>query len=651
VTSFPPRSAFPALRLPRTGPARRREVAILGALIFGIVTAMLFIASIGFETLSATRAYVGAEGLWSKAQKDAVYHLVRYIYEGDTREYSAFVGSLAVYQGDRLARLQLLAPDPDWDEVTRGFLAGRVHPDDVNRMGAFLRRYQPVPFVTRAIQIWSVADSLMIRLEDLGRRLHAERGERALTPERLSATLLEIDALTNELTRVENAFSDTMGGGARWAVRWLLVVLTVIALVLLALAAVTLRAAAKRLRESEEARRAVEAQLRQAQKMEAVGQLTGGIAHDFNNLLTVILSSIQLLEDRLPVDDPLIQADFGELKFAARRGAEMIRKLLAFSRSGQFTFEPQALERVVPEAVQMLRRILPASVRFDIEIDPATPPAEADPAAVQQMVVNLATNACDGMFDQGVLRLRLGPAAMDAAFVERHRWGSVGRYAALQVTDNGTGMPPEVVERIFEPFFTTKGPGEGSGLGMAMVYGLIKQHGGFVDVESTLGVGTTVTLYFPAATTALPVRPVVPSDAPRPVLAPGGTILVVEDEPALRSAAQRLLRRLGYRVMVAADGEEGLQLARDHQGTITLVLSDVIMPKLGGSGMYAALRREGINLPFLFTSGYTGREMPDGIPLPQNVPFLPKPWDAHELAAAVARAIQGAPSSSLRGEI
>jgi CheY-like chemotaxis protein len=201
-------------------------------------------------------------------------------------------------------------------------------------------------------------------------------------------------------------------------------------------------------------------------------------------------------------------------------------------------------------------------------------------------------------------------------------------------------MPPGVLERIFEPFFTTKPPGEGSGLGMAMVYGLMKQHGGFVDVQSAPGAGTTVTLYFPAAVD----RPRMPAPAPPATKAAGGTILLVEDEPALRRAGQRLLERHGYRVLVAADGEEGLQLARAHRHEIALIFSDVVMPRLSGSAMHAALISEGITLPFLFTSGYTGREMPDGVPLPLGVPLLPKPWDAHELAIAVAKAIDGGPT-------
>ncbi len=628
-----------------SGTVRRREVALLGALGAGIIIALLLIASLGFETLSSARAYVGGEGLWSKAQKDAVYHLLRFVDAGDSLEYARYEASLAVYRGDRAARLAVLAETPDWEVVHRGFLAGRNHPDDVHGMGVFLRRYQRVSYVAEAIRIWASADSLMFRLEALGPRVRDQVRAGNLHGATRAELLDEIGTLSVSLTTLEDGFSAAIGGGARWAARLLLAAMIVTALLLLGVGAVALRSAARRLRESEEARRTIEGQLRQAQKMEAVGQLTGGIAHDFNNLLTVILSNVQLIEDRLPAADQTTRNDLGELKVAAHRGAEMIRKLLAFSRAGQYAFEPQALERVLPESIQLLRRILPASVRVDTEIDPNTPPAQTDPSAVEQMVLNLATNACDAMLGQGVLLVRLAPATMDSAFVARRRWGTVGPYAALSVTDSGTGMPPEVLDRIFEPFFTTKPPGEGSGLGMAMVYGLMKQHRGFVDVESVPGTGTTVTLYFPAASD----RPQTPVPTITPPKATGGTILLVEDEPALRRAGQRLLERHGYRVLVASDGQEGLELARAHRGEITLVFSDVVMPRLSGSAMHAALIREGIILPFLFTSGYTGRELPDGVPLPQGVPLLPKPWDFHELTAAVARAIQVAPSSSLPG--
>ena len=614
----------------------RRQVLLNGGLIVAIVVALLAVAKLGFETLSSARAYVGGEGLWSKAQRDAVHHLVRYTYQHDSLLYAGFRATLEVYRGDRDGRLAVLQPDPDWDRVHAGFLQGGNHADDVHGMGVFLRRFRSVPFVAEAIGYWEQGDSLMQRLEAVGARVEGEARAGRLEGAARDTALREIERLAIQLSRVEHAFSTTMGSGARWATRWFFGAMVGAAVLLVGLGALVLRGVGQKLRASEEARQVVEGQLRQAQKMEAVGQLTGGIAHDFNNLLTVILSNVRLIEHGLPADAGDLHEDLNELRIAAQRGAEMIKKLLAFSRSGQLSFEPRALERVLPESVQMLRRILPASVRIEAQFDPDPPAVRTDPAAVEQMVLNLATNARDAMPGGGSLSLTLAPARITREFVQQRGWGRLGAYAALTVRDTGSGMPPEVMERLFEPFFTTKPPGLGTGLGMAMVYGLMKQHSGYVDVASAPGAGTSVTLYFPAADAA----PVDERAAAPAVPHGGGTILVVEDEASLRRAARRLLERQGYEVLEAANGEEGLQLAREHRAEIRLVLSDVVMPRMGGPALHAALEREGIAIPFLFTSGYAGRAMPDGVKLPQGVPLLPKPWDAQELATWVSDAIR-----------
>jgi signal transduction histidine kinase len=612
-----------------------RQAALSGLLILGIVVALVAIAALGFETLSSARAYVGGEGKWSKAQKDAVYHLTRYAYTRDPAEYAGYEGHLDVYRGDREARRELLAPDTDWDRVHEGFLRGRNHPGDVHGMGVFLQRYRGLSFIEEAIRIWEAADSLMLELERIGGEIHAGVEAGRLTDPARIALLADLHRLASELAALEDAFSATMGAGARWAARTLLAALVTAAVLLLALGALILRNATRRLRASEQSLLVVEAQLRQAQKMEAVGQLTGGIAHDFNNILTIILSNVRLLEDRLPEDASGLRADLRELKLAAQRGGEMIHKLLAFSRAEPLRFEPHALGELLHESTVILRHLLPASIRLEVEVDPGTPPARTDPAAFEQMVLNLATNARDSMPAGGTLELRLSPDTMDEAFMRSRGWGRPGGYAALRVRDTGVGMPTDVQQRLFEPFFTTKPVGQGSGLGMSMVYGLMKQHGGFVDVASTLGRGTTVTLYFPATGPA-PVQSAPPPAPPPPA---GGTILLVEDEPALRRAAQRILERHDFTVIAASDGEEALALFAEHRHRIGLVLSDVVMPRLGGPALHARLKASGSQVPFLFMSGYPAREMPDGVPLPPDVPLIPKPWDPRELVAQVAASL------------
>ncbi len=628
-----PTAGFPAV-IPRRS-TLQRQAALSAVLVLGIVAALVVIAALGFETLSSARAYVGGEGLWAKAQKDAVYHLIRYAYTGDPVEFAAFEGQLDVYRGDRQARLELLSAETDWNRVHDGFLRGRNHPDDVHGMGVFLQRYRGLSFIEEAIAIWVAADSLMLELEGVGRELHRQGEARQLSDAARAVLLADIERLSQDLTRLEDAFSSTMGAGARWAARTLLGALIAAAVLLLGIGALILRNATRRLRASEESLLVVEAQLRQAQKMEAVGQLTGGIAHDFNNILTIILSNVRLLEDRLPDDAVDLRADLAELKLAAQRGAEMIHKLLAFSRAEPLRFEPHDLSDLLHETTHILRHLLPASIHLELEADPATPPARTDPAAFEQMVINLATNARDGMPEGGPLVLSLLPAEIGDDFLRSRGWGRRGQYAALRVRDTGVGMPPDVQRRLFEPFFTTKPVGQGTGLGMPMVYGLMKQHGGFVDVESFPGGGTTVTLYFPASGQA-PSLAAPPSPPPPPS---GGTILLVEDEPALRRAAQRILERHHFDVIPAADGEEALDLFGLHRGRIGLVLSDVVMPRLGGPALHARLRANGSDVPFLFMSGYPAREMPDGVPLPTEVPLIPKPWDPRELVAQVSAII------------
>jgi signal transduction histidine kinase len=527
--------------------------------------------------------------------------------------------------------LQLERPDPDPWRVKVGFLLGRNHPQDIERMSTFFRLFRNVSFVDQAIGFWAQGDSLIGELASVGSQVNAEIISGRPDPVRIESLLNDVDKLSGELTQLEDAFSRTLGDGARWAARVVFAAIVGAALLLVALAVFVTWRMHQRLRESEESLRASEAQLRQAQKMEAVGQLTGGIAHDFNNLLTVILSTAELIEGELPPHATEARTDLSDLKHAAERGAEMIRKLLAFSRSGQLQFQSYDLSQLVVESVQMLRRVLPSHVEVLVDTDHTVHPISTDPAVLEQILLNLATNARDAMPEGGKLRLSIGPVRLDQRHVSRLGWGRAGSYTALRLSDSGVGMEQRVRERIFEPFFTTKPPGQGTGLGMAMVYGLMKQHGGFIEVQSTLGIGTTVTLYFPPALEQ-------PGPAPLlPVPAPAGTetILLVEDETALRRSATRILERKGYRVLTAADGEEALHTFRMHRDRVALVLSDVVMPRLSGPGLYSALRREGVQVPFLFMSGYTERVGSTGMQIPPGVPLLQKPWDAGDLLLCI----------------
>ncbi|HXI33585.1 MAG TPA: ATP-binding protein, partial [Gemmatimonadales bacterium] len=371
-----------------------------------------------------------------------------------------------------------------------------------------------------------------------------------------------------------------------------------------------------------------EERLRQSQKMEAVGQLAGGIAHDLNNVLTAVMAHVDLAVTSLPPDNEQ-RGDLMQAQGAARRGAAMIAKLLGFSRRERVVLTPLRLEALVADIVPAVQRALP-QIEIVVSSAPDLPPVAADAVAVQRMLLNLATNAADAKGSR--LKLHVEPATPDDKQMAAQDWGAPGHYVVLSVSDNGSGMTPETLARIFEPYFTTKPADHGTGLGLAMVYGLMKQHLGYVLVNSTLGTGTEVRLYFPVSAHA--VETSVPAARPiRPHARQ--TILVVEDQEAVRSAATRGLTRFGYTVLAAADGEEGLDLWHQHAETIDLVVSDIIMPRMGGLALYAAVSRERAGVRFLLTSGFSGEDTLQHTDITRALPFLPKPWTLHELVAAV----------------
>ena len=376
----------------------------------------------------------------------------------------------------------------------------------------------------------------------------------------------------------------------------------------------------------------MEAQLRQAQKMEAIGLLTGGMAHDFNNLLTVVLANADLVLESLPDEMEELRDEVGQMIQAATRGSDMVKKLLAFSRRETLERRPVSLEVVLAETQALLVRLLPSNITVRTEALPDLPGILADPGAVQHMLLNLATNARDAMPTGGTLTMR-GGFEPDMELPD----GTRSPMVTVIVADSGRGMDEDVLAHLFEPFFTTKAPGEGTGLGMAMIYGLVQQHAGTIDVRSTVGLGTTVTIGLPLA------EMTVPNATPRSaMLIRAGateTILLVEDEEMVRRAGRRILEKHGYRVIQAADGAEALELLRERGSEIALVVSDVVMPRMGGRELYASLRDEGYRMPFLFTSGYTDRMSSDTVALDPSVPVLPKPWTWTELTASVRAAL------------
>ncbi|HYK82679.1 MAG TPA: PAS domain S-box protein [Gemmatimonadales bacterium] len=380
-------------------------------------------------------------------------------------------------------------------------------------------------------------------------------------------------------------------------------------------------------------RRALEEQLRQSQKMEAVGQLTGGIAHDFNNLLTIILANAQLVARALPPERAEAHADLRDVVSAALRGRAMVKELLGFARRTSLDLVPVELGDLVADLHGFLRRILPADVEIVMCRDAELPEVRADVPAVEQIVLNLATNARDAMPDGGVLRIETRRATLDEE--RRRACGAphAGEYVCLALGDTGCGMDAATQQRMFEPFFTTKPLGQGTGLGLATVHGLVRQHGGGIEVQSEPGKGTRFHIYFPVAAGA---RTETSDAAPPGGDAHGGseTILVVEDDDPLRRAAKRILEEAGYQVLSAADGLEALDVLR--QGAVVhLVFSDLVMPRLGGRALYDAARRAGQAVPFLFASGYSDPDSRGSAAAELPAPLLHKPWSGPDLLARV----------------
>ena len=388
-------------------------------------------------------------------------------------------------------------------------------------------------------------------------------------------------------------------------------------------------------------RRELEEQLRQSQRMDAIGRLAGGIAHDFNNMLTVISAHADFLLDAVPAAEPHRQ-DVDAIIEAARRSAGLTRQLLAFSRKQLLQPVVFDLNSVIVNLEPMLRRIIGEDVTIHTGAKNGPAVVSADMGQMEQVVVNLVINARDAMPRGGQLTIETAYVSFDAGD-ERPGRGVTppGQYVLLTVADTGTGIPRDVIDRVFEPFFTTKEVGKGTGLGLSTVYGIVKQSGGYIWLESEVGVGTTFSVYLPqAAAEAVPQRE---SAQARPQLAGSETILLAEDEAAVAAVTRRTLQKAGYHVLAAANGRAALALAAQHNGRIDLLLTDVIMPEMGGRELSDELRATRPDIRVLYMSGYTHNEI-DGRGLMQkDAAFLHKPFQARELADAVRAALGARP--------
>ena len=389
----------------------------------------------------------------------------------------------------------------------------------------------------------------------------------------------------------------------------------------------------------------IELQLSQSQKMQAIGQLAGGVAHDFNNLLTAIFMQLDVLAQRHPVGDPSYEG-LNEIRSTSARAADLVRELLAFSRKQTVQRETLDLGELISECEVLLRRVLYEDVKLETEYGRNLPHVRADRSQIETAVMNLAVNARDAVraHGGGVVRIRLARLTQDEAVAHGYP-AAQGDQALIEVSDDGPGIAPDVIDKIFDPFFTTKPVGEGTGLGLATVYGIVKQSDGWISVASKAGEGAAFRIFLPVhvpSASAPALVPVVKAPPKARDLSGAGRILFVEDEDAVRGVAAKLLRARGYEVIEAASGEEALELAEEYAGKIDLMISDVVMPGMQGPDLLKHARIYLAGAPVMFISGYAEAEFSNLLEGEENVSFLPKPIDIKTLAERVKQELQKA---------
>ena len=707
---------------------------------FVVLSLMAVLAVASTAILSAVRAYVGAESLWSKGQKDAVYHLLNYARTHAEIDYELFREALAVPLGDQQARIELQRPTPDLAVARAGFLQGGNHPGDIAGMIWLFQHLGRVSFMAKAIEIWAEGDVQISALDNLAGRVHGRILVGQAAPAQMHDLLQELARQNDSLTQLELRFSATLGDASRIAVDLAIVGSLLFGLTLSA-AAVTLslrplraQALAERaLRESEErltraldasdlalwdldvdngsvflseswsrllggggsvtrttlaalmalvpedehaamqaeldralkdeaasfrfehrvrkldgswlwnlsegrvvqrsadgralrmigthrditerknaesARQTLEAQLRESQKMEAIGTLAGGIAHDFNNILGAILGNVTLAREDIDAAHPA-QASLSQIKRAATRARALVQQILAFSRRQPHALTQQALGPLVVEAADLLRASLPAHVALDLRLSPLPMPVRADATQIEQVLINLCTNAWHALQGSaGRVSVGAEPLVLDALEAGRLGGLAAGRYARLSIEDDGCGMDAAMQARIFEPFFTTKPVGQGTGLGLAVAHGIALTHGGAISVQSEPGVGSTFHFYLPLAEAAPPAvgQAALPSNGetldPLAQTPQGEHVLCVDDDEVMLLMVEQVLLRQGYRVTCHQDPDQALEALRLAPQSFDLLLSDYNMPRRSGLDLARAAAQISADLPVVIISGY-----------------------------------------------
>ncbi|HYM75634.1 MAG TPA: ATP-binding protein [Candidatus Dormibacteraeota bacterium] len=726
-------------------PVAKKLVVILWLFLL-IVVSLLGLSYVTIENLSAARAYVGGEGLWSKAQKQAVYDLLQYSISHSDADYQNYGQALLVPLGDKQARAELEKPVPDMRIVRIGFIQGRNSPQDVEGMATLFRRFRHSQYMSEAVDIWAQADALIEQLQRLGDSMHAEISSGRADRARVAEIARQVDVIGNQLTPLEDRFSYALGAGARQAKgSFLLVTFGATATSLVAGLLFTFFML-RHIRQTEERykhlidtandvilvldaetgvildanerssqflgrplreivgirgeqivpegdreeyrkvldgtlkgaavagrqlhlshsdgrsitvevntsltefegksivqgifrditeRQRLEEEVRQAQKMEVVGRLAGGIAHDFNNLLMVILTQVSKVRS-LPSRAQLLEhAD--RIRTAAEKAALLTKQLLAFGRKQVLVLQVLDLNALLGEVKEMLSTLPAQQVQLMVTPSPQPLPVEVDPGKIEQVIMNLAVNACDAMPSGGILRIKTSQVSM-IGLKSRVKSSSTAAHALLEITDTGCGMDAETKAHLFEPFFTTKPIGKGTGLGLSTVYGIVKQSGGTIEVDSLPGEGTTFRVYLPIVERQ--VSPRKTAKVPIPVTKGSETVLLAEDQSSIRSVLRELLESKGYQVLEAQNGGEALELAERHTGSIDVLVTDVIMPQIRGIELAKRVTDLHPDICVIFMSGYSEDALLENRLLSQqNITLIQKPFDPEDLAQKIRESL------------
>jgi len=631
-------TAAPTDRLPRPAlpSPSNREFVLIAVLLVVVTAIMVALVAFGMDTLSSVRAYVGGEGRWSKAQKNAVHALGRFAATRDEGLYRTYLREIAVPLGDRLARLELEREKPDPGVIRRGFIAGGNQAADVPGMTRLFRRFRHVDQLQRSIAIWAQGDIEIARLQQVGEAMYAAavRDDTAS----LRYQLEELDGVNERVSVLEDAFSRTLGEAARWVAALLFkVIVSVAALLVIGGIAVSRRMLGQ-IRASEAALKDIESAMLRAQKLESLGVLAGGIAHDFNNLLTVIIghANVLRLDPALPSD---LREGAGEIEIAATRAAELTTQMLAFAGRGRLVPGTINVNALVQDMAQLLASSVSKKARIEYALAAEAPTVVGDATQLRQIVMNLITNASEALGErEGTIRLTTG--TMDAT--REYLAGSYleekmqpGRFAFVEVTDNGEGMDEATVRKIFEPFFTTKFSGRG--LGLSAVLGIVRSHGGAIRVTSTPGIGTSIRVLVP------PSDGLSPAATPPPALRDSGNkrnlVLVVDDEEAIRRMARGFLEPRGYQVVTTNDGIEAIEMFRQRGDEVAAVVLDITMPRMDGVAACRALRQLRAELPVVLSSGYSIDDLTAQLAGDPNTVVLAKPYTAEDLVRAVRTAM------------